>query len=40
MCSSDLAVKKVLEVVDWVSDYDGGNGAVREIIEYIYENKI
>ena len=39
-CCPKNAAKKVLEVVDWVSDYDGGNGAVREIIEYIYENKI
>lgn len=37
-CPAD-AVKKVREVADFVSTYDGGNGAVREFIEWIVAGK-
>ncbi|WP_249328948.1 KdsC family phosphatase [Wansuia hejianensis] len=29
------AVKQVLDLVDYISDYDGGDGAVRDFIEWI-----
>lgn len=34
-CCPNNAAKKVLDFVDWISDFNGGNGAVREVIEYI-----
>ena len=36
-CPKD-AVKEVLEISDFISSKDGGNGAVREFIEWIIEN--
>ena len=35
-CPSD-AVKQVKEISDFISNYKGGNGAVREFIEWILE---
>lgn len=37
-CPND-AVKKVLELADFVAEHNGGNGAVREFIEWIVDNK-
>lgn len=34
-CPKD-ASKAVREIADWVSDFEGGNGAVREIIDLIF----
>lgn len=36
-CPKDAA-NKVIEIADFVSSKDGGNGAVREFIEWIVEN--
>lgn len=33
-CPSD-AVKKVKEISDYIADHDGGNGAVRDFIEWL-----
>ena len=33
-CPADAA-KQVKDVVDFVSEYNGGNGAVRDFVEYI-----
>lgn len=33
------AAKEVLEIADFVSIYDGGDGAVREFIEWIVDEK-
>ncbi len=33
-CPRD-AVKKVVEIADYVADHDGGNGAVRDFIEWL-----
>mgnify|MGYP003305250283 CR=1 FL=1 len=38
-CPAD-ATKEVIEIADFVSLKDGGDGAVREYIEWILENKI
>lgn len=35
-CPKD-AVKLVIEIADYVSDYNGGDGAVRDFIEWILE---
>lgn len=35
-CPHD-AVKKVLEIADFVSDHNGGDGAVRDFIEWLEE---
>lgn len=37
-CPKD-AVKKVLELADYVADHNGGNGAVRDFIEWIVTEK-
>ena len=37
-CTKD-AVKKVREVADFVADHNGGDGAVRDFIEWIVEEK-
>lgn len=37
-CPND-AVGKVKEIADFVSKYNGGDGAVRDFIEYIYVSK-
>lgn len=37
-CPAD-AVKKVIEISDFVSEKNGGNGAVREFIEWILQNR-
>ena len=31
------AVKKVIDIADFVSPHDGGDGAVRDFIEWIVE---
>jgi 3-deoxy-D-manno-octulosonate 8-phosphate phosphatase (KDO 8-P phosphatase) len=33
------AVQAVIDIADFVSTNEGGNGAVRQFIEYIFENK-
>ena len=38
-CPND-AVKVIKDNCDFISQYNGGNGAVREFIEYILSNKI
>ena len=38
-CPAD-AVEKVLELADFVSSKNGGDGAVREFIEWILENHV
>ena len=37
-CPKD-AIKKIINISDYVSDKKGGDGAVREIIEYILSKK-
>lgn len=37
-CPAD-AVKKVVDIADFVSTRNGGNGAVREFIEWVLEGK-
>lgn len=37
-CPADAA-KKVLKIADFISKKDGGNGAVREFIEWLEINK-
>lgn len=37
-CPNDAA-KKVIELADYISDQKGGNGAVRDFIEWIIEKK-
>lgn len=37
-CPAD-AVKKVKEIADYISLHNGGDGAVRELIEYIIEQQ-
>lgn len=34
------AVKQIREIADFVSEKEGGNGAVREFVEWILENKM
>ena len=36
-CPKD-AVKKVIELADFVADHNGGDGAVRDFIDWIVEN--
>lgn len=36
-CPKD-AVKKIIELADFVAEHDGGNGAVRDFIEWIVYN--
>ena len=36
-CPAD-AVQKVVDLADFVSERNGGNGAVREVLEWIVEN--
>ena len=36
-CPSDAA-KEIIEISDFVSEKTGGNGAVREFIEWIIKN--
>lgn len=31
------AVKKVISIADYVAQYNGGNGAVRDFIEWLVE---
>lgn len=38
-CPAD-ATKKVKEVVDFISEKDGGDGAVREFIEWLLERQV
>lgn len=33
-CPKD-AVKKIIDIADYVADHDGGNGAVRDFIEWL-----
>lgn len=35
-CPED-AVKKVVELVDFIADHNGGDGAVRDFIEWLVE---
>lgn len=35
-CPRD-AVKKVIEIADYIADHDGGDGAVRDFIEWLVE---
>lgn len=37
-CPSD-AVKEILQISDFVSSYSGGDGCVREFIEYLISNR-
>jgi len=37
-CPSD-AVKKVKEIADYISQFKGGDGAVRDYIEWLLEGK-
>lgn len=37
-CPKD-AVKKVLELADYVADHNGGDGAVRDFIEWLVEDE-
>ena len=36
-CPKD-AVKKVIELADFVANHNGGDGAVRDFIDWIIEN--
>lgn len=37
-CPHD-AVKKVLEISDFIAEHDGGNGAVREFVEWLVDTQ-
>ena len=38
-CPSD-AVKEIKEIADYVTVCNGGNGAVREFVDWLKENRI